>query len=313
MIDSKILFEVITPPIRWNKKRKLDFIQTICNIAYQNDIKFINIPQIVDESRDGERVFKFLPKEPNHIFAKQIVEYSKSSYNFALEPIINIVVPIINKANFLSHFNDIYQMGYKNYIFVGKDRSDIEYPGYEVTQAVEIVKNKYSDVKIGGIVIFHRENEIKRMIKKINSGVDFFVSQIVYDIQDFRNFIKQIQEISINTQIYVSVAPLITSKEIEFAKWLGVNLSNVNFNPQTIKEDSMRIIKNIINEVAYTEYAFARGNIQVRWGINIEHITYSNLSLSEEVIKMAKLRLENVKYLLPPPVRRNINQTGLKN
>lgn len=292
-MNDKVIFEVICPPLNWDKEKKQEFIEKICVLLKRNNLNYINLPQIVDENRSGNRIFKFKPKEENYVFAKELLSYSLNHFQHKIDPIINIVVPRIPKEEFIEFFKMLYEMGYRNFIFVGKDNSNTEYPGLEVHQASYLIKEKYDDVKIGGIVIFHRENEIKRIINKINHGMDFFVSQIIYDTQDFENFINM--PMDIKTTIYISVAPISSQKEIDFLKWLGVkfNYHPVN-NPQQYFENQ---IKQVINKIIEENFNCILKGRNLYFGINVEHITYNNIKLSEEIIKLANLRIENLKIL----------------
>lgn len=293
MDRGDILFEVICPPITWSEAKKEDFMRKICKIMISRSLKYLNLPHI---AREGHRVYNFSPKQENYIFAREITEYCKVNFNYNIEPIINIVVPIMDRKKFFEHFGKVYDLGYKNFIFVGKDRSDIEYPGYEVTEACFQIKNRYPDVKIGGIVIFHRENEIKRILKKIESGMDFFVSQIIYDTFDLKMFVDNLKELELF--IYVSIAPLSSKRDVEFVKWLGVNLKKVRFDQEDIQNQSLGYIRNVIADVLQINLS---RDSKVFLGFNI---TYNNLEISDKVIGLVSLSIENLRLLKRKPLFR---------
>ncbi|MCX7759050.1 MAG: methylenetetrahydrofolate reductase [bacterium] len=301
--NDKVIFEVICPPLNWQYAKKMEFIQRISKIMIKNNIVYLNLPEIVDENRNGDRTFKFSPKMKNYIFAREVVSYAKTEFNYNIEPIINIVVPLIPKEKFLDHFDEIYGMGYRNFIFVGKDRSDIEYPGYEVTDATYIIKSKYSDVRVGGIVIFHRDNELKRLIKKMGVGMDFFVSQIIYETVDLKSFLSSVFDVDIS--IYVSVAPICSYKELDFLRWLGVNLEQVKFVENDIKTQSLNYIKKVVIDLLEINLLNIYKRKGTFLGVNVEHITYSNLEVVDSIIGMISLKMENLKLLNRSPLFRS--------
>lgn len=295
-MDTNLIFEIICPPISWNKNKKENFINKVSSIMYTNNLKYINLPQIIDESRENTRTFNYTPKVENYIFAKELTQYCKTNFNLDIHPIINVVVPIIPKAKFIDYFKKIYDLGFDTFLLIGKDKSNIQYPGYEVTEASHILKDYFNNIKIGGITIFHRENEIKRIINKINHGMEFLVSQIIYNTSELEKIIENLHLYNIKTKIFVSIAPVTNTKEIEFLKWLGVNLNNINFN-HDIQNSSIEMIKNIILNISEINLSNLKLNKDITLGFNVEHITYNNLELSEKIIKIIKLKLENLKLL----------------
>ncbi len=79
---------------------------------------------------------------------------------------------------------------------------------------------------IGGIAIAERHtdrlDEHLRIEEKVNAGMSFFTSQIVYNADPI---IHLLSDIKVNTKIVITFAPFGSEKTKEFLEWLGVDIS----------------------------------------------------------------------------------------
>lgn len=306
-LNENILFEVIPYPIKWDDYKKENFIKKVVEIIYKNNINVINVPEVVIENRNSNRNIAYLKKVPPLEFANHLNSYYYQNYKRKLDFIINVVVPIKEKDYFLKYCENLVINGINKIVLVGKDRSDREYIGYEVLQASELLKKIYKDnLILGGITIFHRKNEYLKIIQKKQANIEFFISQIIFDKQNFYNLLNDLKNNSVsnlfNLKIYLSLATINSFKEFNFMKFLEVyfpedillNISNIT-NDNDLRIFFNKIIDNLIVELSEIIFIFRKYNLDI--GFNIEHIMYDNLNFSEELLKKVKIKLKNIEFL----------------
>jgi hypothetical protein len=307
ILKDNILFEVIPYPEKWDYSKKQNFIIKISDIIYKNDINIINVPEVILETRNSNRNVSYLKKVPPLEFCNHLKEYYYRNYKKELDFVINIVVPIKEKKYFLDYVDTLVNNGINKLVLVGKDRSDKEYIGYDVLQAAQVIKNKYQDnVTLGGITIFHRKDEHLKIIQKRKSYIEFFISQIIFDKDNFYNLLNNLKQNDIsnllNLNIYLSLAIINSFKEFEFMKFLEVYFpKNILDNISNIKTDIElsnyfnKIIDSLIVDLSEIVFIFRKYNLNI--GFNVEHIMYNNLGLSENLIKKLKIKLKNIEFL----------------
>ena len=69
---DKIIFELITPPTTWNNDKIAEWILHVTDILGRNNIRYLNLPEVVNENREGDRIVPFLEKMNNIEFMKLI-------------------------------------------------------------------------------------------------------------------------------------------------------------------------------------------------------------------------------------------------
>ena len=288
---EKLIFEVIPPPVEWKEEKVFNFSGKIINILKDNQIKFLNIPEVVNETtREGERSVPYREKIDNVEF------FDKLKDKFKFNPIINKISVRLRKDKFEKWVDEIYKKGIRHLVLVGGESSKIKYPGYSVTEAARFIKRKYPDIKLGGITIFTRNKEPYRILEKMKSGMDFFVSQIIFETSNMKQvFIHLWRLVKLEQmkfpQIYVSLAPAKRIKDIEFMKWLGVEFPTaVHFyiteNERKVESRTFEVIERMLDEI----FDFMKRE-RLKLGFNVEHVMYSNLELSEKIIKEIRRRL----------------------
>ncbi len=287
---DNIIFEVITPPVIWNSEKTKEWIKSVCNILNSNEINFLNLPEVVSETRNDNRTVPFIQKIDNLDFIESIKSYSKN-----LIPIPNKITPRIDKNRFEEWISIAYNKGIRYVVLVGGESSKIDYPGYNVIDAIKFTKEKYPDIKIGVITIFTRKKETEKIIEKIKAGADFFVSQIIFESANMKQILLNLQKLTYERNInfpkvYVSIAPASKIKDIEFMKWLGVEfpsavLLHLTENESEVENKTFEVLMRIIDEI----FEFIHKE-KINLGFNVEHVMFNNLNLSEKLLKIVKER-----------------------
>lgn len=287
---GRFLFEIIPPPVTWEREKVEEWAHSVAEFSESLNIQYLNVPEVVNETTRGERVVKFIPKIDHLEFAKLI-----KSLNPKLKLIINKITPRIKREEFEEWFERAYnEFGCRFYVLVGGESSKINYPGYTVIEATEYVKSKFRDVIVGGITIFTRRNEVERIKKKMESGIEFFVSQIIFETENMKNVLNRLKMETGERMplIHVSFAPALKFVDIEFMEWLGVEFDKGTLNylmedETKLKERTYSVIKKFIEEILTL-----KKNAKMNLGINLEHVMYRNIEATKEFLKEIKPLLE---------------------
>lgn len=239
------LFYEIVPPEKGNKEERLEqHVECLERLYDQLEVDALNIPEIQDESKKGEKGKRRKP----HRERIQPREYAMSlrEHFEDAEFVINRVCvkhPHDYHENWLLETHNDYRI--RNIIFVGGESSGQDYPGPSVPESNRFVKrylnrgrlryNKGSieptDFNIGNISIPTRRrkdfDEPERMFHKQEAGSDFFTTQIIYDKESPISLIKDFSRLLEDEDhgpptIFWSFSPISSKKDVDFLRWLGV-------------------------------------------------------------------------------------------
>lgn len=300
-----ILYELMPPPKGLPKKDLESSVITFSNIAQSLPIDAINIPEVREETRNGERVGSEIVKvEP-----KVIARYLKRESN--MDIIINHPTVYLPWDKQEKWFRKVYTSGIRNVILVGGESSKVVYPGLSVAETAKKLKEIFPDIFLGGITIPQRKGESQRVFKKSEAGIEFFTSQIIYDSKDIKKFLKEYDKICrlekvLPKMMFLSFAPVSTPKDIQLLRWLGVYVpkKTVRYLEQgwfgmgwRSLDLSLEIFEDILTFIA-------KNKIRVPIGLNIEHVNRHNFESSFILLeRISKLYLgraearENFRYL----------------
>eukprot|EP01119_Soliformovum_irregulare_P020918 TRINITY_DN6847_c0_g1_i1.p1 TRINITY_DN6847_c0_g1~~TRINITY_DN6847_c0_g1_i1.p1 ORF type:complete len:522 (-),score=77.26 TRINITY_DN6847_c0_g1_i1:157-1686(-) len=282
------LFGTVPPP----KKFELDKVREFANfigdsvIALEPDA--VQIYDIVEEkSRSGsERPFPFFATHEPRLYCKLLTERVPGC-----ECIIYRALQSGQSAQeFQQWLNESSASYYaKNLVIVG----GVHNPGESiltVRDAVEVVKESGIKMNIGGITIAERHrdrgDEALRVAEKVESGVIYFTSQVVYNadnaiwlLEDYDRLTKTNNKTA--ARIIFAFAPFASETTLHFLRWLGVEIpdgtakrilskpnlvSRANASVQVCWENWKRILD-----------ACRRMNISVPLGFSVEAVSKSKV------------------------------------
>ena len=175
----------------------------------------INLPEIRDEERKGERTYKFIPRfEPCMLGARIIRELNT-------EVVVNRVV--VHEPDQLSWFRRAYEgFGIQNVIVVGGESSEARYPGPSVMEAAAQVRAAQLPICLGGITIPSRAHESDRIRNKHSAGLEFFTTQILFDSNDVVWLIQRLN--GLQARVFLSFCPVSHPGDLKFLRWLGADI-----------------------------------------------------------------------------------------
>ncbi|MBA1148986.1 methylenetetrahydrofolate reductase [Ectothiorhodospiraceae bacterium WFHF3C12] len=220
--------EAVPPLLRQGEAGIEAVIEKVRAVHEAVGLDGVNIPEIREESSKsdkGERIKPFEPRvEPREI-ARRIKE------SVGIDCMINRVVVHLPHDQQADWFRETYEeYGVREFVLVGGERSDVDYPGPRVPEANEMIRKVITDPKlrVGNICIPGRENEGARMARKMGSGADFFTTQIVYHASEFTGLLDELKEVKMEGEppsLLLTVCPVKSARNIKFLHWLGVSMS----------------------------------------------------------------------------------------
>jgi 5,10-methylenetetrahydrofolate reductase len=236
----------------------------------------INIPEIHDEDRPGERTSKFIERVEPRMFG------SRLKRELGIDVVINrVTVHDPEPERWFRETLETWDIA--QWVLVGGESKEIQYPGPNPGEAARIIKSLGLPTALGGITIPSRVNEPERIRKKHVQGVDFFTSQVMFDSNDLVWLIQRLN--GVEARIFVSFAPVSSRRDLEFLRWLGVDiprdLDRFLLGPQegqaapahTCLERSINLTQRILMDV-FDNLPPDPPPI----GLNIEHITRKNFA-----------------------------------
>ena len=284
-----VAYEILPP--REKDGTLNSYAETISSLLSQTHIDAINIPEVLDEAGRGDRpIANYKRGEPRE-FGRLLQDI------VGIEAIVNRVVvhdDYDTQMKWLEETNLVYEI--ENMIIVGGESSNVEYPGPTVNQALEAISNSYNkdgrDIFCGGIAIPSRKEESKNLIKKSENGSEFFTTQVLYDskniIKMMNNYQTRCNELNtFPRRILLSFAPVSSQKNIDFLKWLGVEIPEdtekyLQGRPGSMKERSLDVAIEVLNEILGN---IEENNLKVPVGLNVEHIMSYNFQSSVEMLQ----------------------------
>jgi 5,10-methylenetetrahydrofolate reductase len=175
----------------------------------------INLPEIHDESRGGDRTFKFVERiEPRVLGGKIRKELN-------LDVVLNRCV--VYEPDQVRWFRETqHQYDISNFVLVGGESSQIQYPGPGVVEAARQLRDAGLQVTLGGITIPSRAHEVDRIRRKVEEGLCFFTTQVLFDSNDIVWLVQRLN--GVEARIFLSFAPVSHHRDIEFLRWLGADV-----------------------------------------------------------------------------------------
>ena len=281
-----VVYEILPP--RQKDGTLNSYAENISSLLSQTHIDAINIPEVRDEVARGERPVKNQIRAEPRAFGKLLQDI------VGIEAIVNRVVVHQDLEKEMEWFEETYtNFEIENLITVGGESRKIKYPGPSVNRALKAIKdNSKLNILCGGISIPSREKESLNLIEKSTNGSEFFTTQVLYDSSKIIKMISHYQkrcdeQNTFPRRLLLSFAPVSSKKNIDFLKWLGVEIpseteSFLNENEKNMVERSMEISVGVLEETL----SFLNENkIVVPIGLNVEHIMSYNFQSSIEMLQ----------------------------
>ena len=284
-----VAYEILPP--REKDGTLNSYAETISSLLSQTHIDAINIPEVHDEIERGDRPVTNQKRGEPREFGMLLQDI------VGIEAIINRVVvhePYEEQVRWIEETNTTYEI--ENMIIVGGESSKVDYPGPTVNEMLQIIARRSNsndgDIFCGGIAIPSRKDESKNLIRKSEHGSEFFTTQVLYDAENIikmiNNYQSRCNELdTFPRRILLSFAPVSSQKNIEFLKWLGVEIPDdteryLKGRPGSMTERSLDVAVEVLNEILDF---ITVNNLKVPVGLNVEHIMSYNFQSSVEMLQ----------------------------
>ena len=284
-----VAYEILPP--REKDGTLNSYAETISSLLSQTHIDAINIPEVHDEIGRGDRPIPNQKRGEPREFGMLLQDI------VGIEAIINRVVvhePYDEQIRWIKKTNTTYEI--ENMIIVGGESSKVDYPGPSVNEMLQTIARRYNsnggNIFCGGIAIPSRKDESKNLIRKSEHGSEFFTTQVLYNAENIikmiNNYQSRCNELdTFPRRILLSFAPVSSQKNIEFLKWLGVEIPDdteryLKGRPGAMTDRSLDVAVEVLNEVLDF---ITVNNLKVPVGLNVEHIMSYNFQSSVEMLQ----------------------------
>ncbi|WP_338044980.1 methylenetetrahydrofolate reductase [Paenibacillus lignilyticus] len=182
-------------------------------------------------------------------------------------------------------------------VYVGASSSK-QATSMRLPEAYELSRRMDPNLTFGGVVIPERHtmknDEHLRVIQKMNSGCQFFISQATYNIEATKNFLSDYyyscrdQEIDM-VPILINVAPCGSPKTLEFMKWLGISipkwLENDLKHSNDILDKSVTLSHRMFEEIF--DFGLEKG---IPLGCSVESVSTRKVEIDASVALLNEIR-----------------------
>lgn len=202
----------------------------------------------------------------------------------------------MSQESLLKWLQDADERGVRNVVLVGGEHANVRYPGPSVLKAAKMIKTDFPYMRLGGIAIFTRKGEAQRILKKMQCGIDFFVSQIIFETSNVKCVLldleKQCSKAGMKMpRIYLSVAPASSKVDIEFMQWLGVEFPTAVWSYFMDHEEEITERVFEVLEMNLDEMGNFLSRTKIDIGFNVEQIMYKSRNSGERLLKLVKKKV----------------------
>ncbi len=249
----------------------------------QCHVDAINLPEVADENFRGQPFYRnHDPREFATVLRKRLGPR---------EIVVNkIVVHLDGGQEELTRWAQATQRDYgvPNVVAVGGTSSNHDYPGPTVLEANALMREH--GLLCGNIMIPERRNEARRMLKKTESGADFFTTQVIFTPDRLLQVLARYSELCKArtlepAAVVVSFAPVSDGNDLDFLQWLGVHIGPETTTRLTsqgasgLAQASMDLAVENWTHILSQNGAFRK----VSLGLNVEYINRHNFRHAPEM------------------------------
>ncbi|MBV0932978.1 methylenetetrahydrofolate reductase [Marinobacterium weihaiense] len=230
-------------------------------------------------------------------------EYSKLLTASSQRPIITYKsVAQRDRTDFEQWLSEAWDdYGIRNLVLVGSPSSEGEIK-LSLNDAYGALQSHDKPFHLGGVTIAERHavkgNEHQRLISKVESGCEFFVSQAVYNSQAtidlLTSYARSCREQSIvPKRVILTFTPCGSAKTLEFMQWLGISVPEATryriLDAETPLAESVRICQNNLEQIL--DACLPLG---LPIGLNIESLTNrkAEIDASIQLYQLLKATLD---------------------
>jgi hypothetical protein len=288
--ERGVLFYGVTPPQSRTTPERADEIASVMLqrlLPLSLDALIVYDVDAESDRSQQERPFPFVPMmDPGHFHDRHLSGWEKPvivyrSVGKYTEPELETWLQSSNIDQVLT-------------VLVGASSND-QVVTTSLPDAYRLRSKVAPRLPLGGVLIAERHasrgDEHLRMLRKQETGCDFFVSQICYDLDHTRNLLSDYayacRERSLTAcPVVITLAPCGSAKTLEFMTWLGIDIPRWLRNDIVYSADPLQASYEQCRASAQMLIEFCR-RLGLPFGINVESVTNRKLEI-EASIELAK-------------------------
>lgn len=295
--ESGVLLYGITPPKATTPQEKVaEIAEKTLNTLCSLDIDALTVYDVQDESdrTSEERPFPFANSLDPFEYASTYLQ------RLNIPKIIYRAAGKFTKDELSQWLSGLKTNGFHP-VFVGLQTPDA-IPITSLKEAYEIWRENHQDHSvIGAVTIPERHAILKdedlRILDKVDSGVSFFVSQCIFNVEYTRKTLEDLLATCLHRKreiptIIFTLTICGSAKTLHFMEWLGIHI------PDEIKEE-LKASESPVNRSVEIAISIAKNLIQyceeraIPFGFNIESV-----AIRKEEIEASHHLLNTVSELL---------------
>ncbi len=165
-------------------------------------------------------------------------------------------------------------------------------------QAYDLARERAPELLLGGIAIAERHarklDEHRRLLRKVEKGCRFFITQAVYDSSASKSLISDYayacQELGLRpAPLILTFSPCASERTLHFMKWLGISFPRWLENELRRSSDPLRASIRLCQSVFEDVLDFAQ-RYGVPVGINVESVSVRKAEIEASVELFKSLR-----------------------
>lgn len=273
---------------RINKRR----IERISRIPFDG----LSLYDVQEENfrNDDRRTYEYRPAMNPLRYGKSLTDLSEIPQLFYL---------VAGKYSEEELFGIFREHDQGTFVLVGSP--DSRTPGKtSLNRAYDIASR--ANVISGAVLIGERQrngkSEVDRVMEKIRRGADFFVSQCIYNSSLYEKFLYDYAEESARSgqemrPVIMTFAPVGRKKDLDFMKWLGVDIPGELQLRAMTGEDILHRTMDHLEKAAESLIRICR-DLNIPFGLNFESVIargreiHASLDLAERVSAIMERSLQ---------------------
>jgi len=180
-----------------------------------------------------------------------------------------------------------------------------------LTEAYALHQREFPALPLGGVLIAERHqdrhDEDRRVLRKLDRGCSFFITQAVYSAVASKNVLSDLYYRSQELErplppILITLSPCGSEKTLDFMRWLGIAIPRWLENELRHARDILQTSVDLCCEILADLSAFAKAK-QIPLGCNIESVSLrkAEIEASVELVHRARALLGDALTATPGP------------
>ncbi len=256
----------------------MDIAARRCDRMRELDVDGIVLYDVQDESdrTDDDRPFPFLPTLNPFDFAEKLV----SATGGTLAPRVIYIATANYSQSELTRRVRTVDATCEAVVLVGASSSRSR-PRVKLSEAYRLLRQERPDVVVGGVTIPERHtrrgDEHSRLIEKMKSGCQFFISQCVFDSTAAINtlsdcFYETERRDMVMPRVILTFSPCGSMQTLRFMEWLGIAIPRWLQNDLEHARDAIEVSLRAAVSAAETIARFCSDH-SIAFGFNVESVS----------------------------------------